>query len=244
MRRSRDVKRVVAAIGLAAALIPASASAADDDHAYQTWAAAFLHGPIKGRVLLWTDLHLRLYENFRPSAILVRPGISWNAGGKVFLTAGYGWTPSFPRPDDRIEFTDEHRAWQQIMWTPKDETTGVAAILRGRLEQRVRPATPKSTGLRGRVMWRGSVPLSKRLPVIFAIWDELFIGINDTLWGQRPGVDQNRVFAGFGWQIRPKIVRVEIGYTNVWLVRQGPDPINHVIAINTFVSWKPPKRRR
>jgi hypothetical protein len=243
MRGSREVRCLVVASGLVAALTPASARAAADDHAYQTWAAAFLHGPIKGHVWLWTDAQLRLYETFEPSAILLRPGLSWQAWPNVFLTAGYGWTPSFARPGDRLQFTDEHRAWEQILWTPSDDETGVAAMLRGRLEQRLRPDTPKGTGARGRVMWRGSVPLSKRLPVTFVLWDELFIGINKTLWGQRPGVDQNRIFAGFGWQIRPKIVRVEVGYTNVWLVRQGPDPINHAIAINTFIGWNPPKRR-
>lgn len=214
------------------------------DHAYQTWLAAFVHGPLKGPLWLWTDAHLRMYESFQPSAILLRPGLSWRALPSVYLTGGYAWTPSWARAEGELSFTDEHRSWQQLMWTPKDEATGAAAMLRGRFEQRFRPSVHSDTGLRGRVLVRGQVPLPVSLPMIFVVWDELFIGLNDTEWGQRAGVDQNRLFVGVGWQIRPTVVRVELGYTNVWLVRDGADPVNHIIAINTFLGWPPRSARR
>ena len=219
-------------------------AAPNSDHGYQTWFSAFAHGPMKGNAWFWTDAHLRFYETFEPAAALLRPGVSWRARPKLFLTAGYGWTPSWKRPGDQLDFTDEHRAWQQIMWTPKSTTDGTSAILRGRLEQRFRPADHADTGLRLRFMWRGQVPLSRHRSVFFVLWDELFVAINEAQWGQRPGVDQNRLFVGVGWQVRPKIVRMELGYTNVWLTRDGPDPVNHVMALNTFFGWNPPERRR
>jgi len=223
---------------------PAEAPPPAHDQAYQTWFAAFMHGPVAKPVWLWTDAHLRLYESFEPSAILLRPGVSWRALSTLFVTAGYAWTPSWTRPDEGgLSFTDEHRSWQQLMWTPRDETTGAAGMVRGRFEQRFRPGSGDDVGLRGRVLVRGQVPLSKRLPLIFVIWDELFVGLHDTDWGQRRGVDQNRLFVGAGWQIRPTVVRVELGYTNVWLSRDGTDPINHVFAINTFIGWPQPRRK-
>ena len=217
---------------------PARARAAEpSEHNYQTWFAAFSHGSLYKNLWFWGDGHVRLYENFQPSAILVRPGLSWRAAPTFYLTAGYAWTPSWQRPNDELRFTDEHRAWQQLLWTPSDPEAGVAAMFRGRLEQRFRPADGDDTGLRFRALWRGQVPLSRDGRVILAIWDELFIGMNDTDWGQRTGVDQNRVFGGVGWKAKPKVLRIEVGYTNVWLVRPGPDPVNHILAINTFWGW-------
>lgn len=57
---------------------PSGARAADgSEHRYQSWVAGFVHGPISSQVWLWSDLHLRLYDSFEPTAILVRPGPSW-----------------------------------------------------------------------------------------------------------------------------------------------------------------------
>ena len=215
------------------------------DHAYQTWLAAFVHGPLHGRLWLWNDAHVRLYESFAPSAILLRPGLSFQALPSLFATVGYAWTPSWARgDDDELTFTDEHRAWQQLIWAPRNDQTGAAAMFRGRLEQRFRPASGSEVGLRGRVLWRGQVPLSAQHPLIFVLWDELFVGLHDTDWGQRRGVDQNRVFVGVGWQVRPTVVRIEVGYTNVWLSRPGADPVNHIFAINTFLGWPPRSQPR
>jgi hypothetical protein len=233
---------------LVTALTSSTASASDHtDHQYQTWLSAALHGPVKGHVWYWTDVHFRFYENFQPYWILLRPGISWRVGPPVYLTLGYAWTPSWARPnhpqDNELDFTDEHRAWEQIMWSPVDEKTGFGATLRGRLEQRMRPQIHRDTGLRLRVMVRGQVPLSKRVPLMFIVWDEIFVGLNDAQWGQRRGYDQNRAFAGVGWQIRPTIVRLEVGYQNQWIVRRGADAFNHILGISTSLSWPERKKR-
>ena len=232
---------------LLAALAPSTAKAADHtDHNYQTWLSSALHGPIKGHVWYWTDVHFRFYENFQPYALLLRPGISWRIGPPVYLTLGYAWTPSWARPNhpqsNELDFTDEHRVWEQIMWQPVDEKTGFGATLRGWLEERMRPQIHRDTGLRLRVLVRGQVPLSKSLS--FIVWDEVFVALNDARWGQRRGFDQNRAFAGIGWQIKPTIVRLEVGYQQQWIVRDGPDVLNHILGISTALGWPEPKWRR
>jgi hypothetical protein len=155
------------------------------EHAYQTWLAAFAHGSLRGRLWLWTDAHLRLYEDFAPAAAIVRPGLGWQAHPTLYLTGGYGWTPSWQRPDGGLDFTDEHRTWQQVLWTPSDPVTGRGAMIRVRLEQRFRPADGAATGLRLRAMWRGQVPISKAHGLLFVVWNELFVGLNAPAWGQR-----------------------------------------------------------
>lgn len=230
-----------------AALAPEPARAADpSEHRYQSWLAGFVHGPIGRDVWLWSDVHLRMYDSFEPAAVLVRPGLSYRARPSFFVTAGYAWTPSFnqdpaPRSWGDIEFVDEHRAWQQLLWTPSDEDTGFAAQVRARFEQRFRPADGGGTGLRLRVLARGQVPITRGRDAgrdwIFVTWNEAFVALDDAGWGQTRGFDQNRLFVGVGWHVLPKIVRVELGYTNQWLSRPGRDPVNHILALNTFFGW-------
>jgi hypothetical protein len=224
---------------------PEAHAADHTDNNYQTWISAALHGPVRGHVWYWTDVHFRFYENFQPYWILLRPGISWRVGPPVYLTLGYAWTPNWARPnhpaDNDLEFIDEHRAWEQIMWTPTDERTGVGATLRGRLEQRMRPQVHRDTGLRLRVLVRGQVPLSQRVPLSLIVWDEVFVALNDAQWGQHRGFDQNRSFIGLGWQIRPTIVRLEVGYQTQWIPRNGADVYNHILGISTALGWPQPK---
>lgn len=123
------------------------------------------------------------------------------------------------------------------MWTPRNEAVGAFAIVRARLEQRVRPGPSRDVGLRGRVMLRAHarIPAEPRLVVV--LWQELFVGLTATDWGQPLGVDQTRSFLGVGWQLRPDTARLELGYTNVWAVRPGADAVAHVLAINGFFGW-------
>jgi hypothetical protein len=235
-------RAAIAIAGLITLWAPTVRAAPHSDHRYQTWTSATVHGPIKGHAWFWTDAHLRLYETFHPSAILLRPGFSWRVGPPVYLTLGYAWTPAWLRDGDRHTYVDEHRTWQQVMWAPTDAATGRAAIVRVRLEQRLRPADHRDTGLRLRTMIRGQVPISKRMPISIVVWDEVFVGLNDAQWGQLRGYDQNRAFAGVGWQIEPTIVRLEVGYQNQWIVRRGADAFNHILGISTTLSW--PERKK
>jgi hypothetical protein len=235
----RRVLPCFAFVALATATADAQA-AEPSDHQYQTWLGAFAHGSLYKSLWFWSDVQLRLYDNFEPTAVLVRPGLSWKAPMPLWLTLGYAWTPSWPRPEGDPKFTDEHLIWQQLLWAPKNDETGVVIMVRPRLEQRWRPGSGDDVGHRFRFFWRGQVPITKDERFIFALWDEWLFFLNDTDWGQRTGLDQNRVFIGIGWQAKPKIARVEVGYFNVWAPRPGPDPVSHILAINTFFGWPAP----
>ncbi|MGR9053359.1 MAG: DUF2490 domain-containing protein, partial [Gammaproteobacteria bacterium] len=60
---------------------------------------------------------------------------------------------------------------------------------------------------------------------------EAFINANTVDWGPVGGFDQNRAFAGFGWQPdRRSPVSLELGYLNQYIHRQGRDDImNHML---------------
>lgn len=236
-------RRLLAIASLAAGMLHgAPAQAADpDEHHYQSWLGLFAHGPVAGDFWIWSDVHLRANESFEPNTVIVRPGFSWRATPTLFLTAGYGWTPALTRTDGAkswgdLELVDEHRIWQQLLWMPSEPRTGVAAQVRGRLEQRFRPGDPE-VGSRLRLLWRGQAPISPDRAWIFVVWNELFVALQDTDWGQRRGFDQNRAFVGVGYQIPATPVRLELGYTNRWTVRKGPDSVDHILALNVYFGW-------
>ncbi len=234
---------LAAAVACAISL-PATASAQRAaDQRYQTWLALFAQGPIHGDLWLWLDVQPRFYDSFEPTALLVRPGLTWRALPELLLTAGYGWTPSWaqgnePRDWGELAFTDEHRLWEQVIYQPSDRPTGVAGLFRARLEQRFRTEGEVDVGLRLRLMARVHAPITRGRELLVVVWDEAFVGLNDTAWGQRGGFDQNRFFVGLGWQVIPAQLRLELGYTNQWIVRAATDPVNHIAALNAFVGWQ------
>lgn len=234
---------LLAAFLLGIALTSTSVAEAQEDaieDRYQTWLALFAHGPIHQDLWLWVDVQPRFFESFEPAAALVRPGLSWHALGPLWLTAGYAWTPSWRQPPEprgwgQLDFTDEHRVWEQALLSLTHDASGIAGQIRVRAEQRFRG---DDVGFRLRVFLRLSVPLVRDRSLYFVLWDELFTPLNDTTWGQRAGFDQNRVFVGLGWQAVPGTLRLEFGAASQWIVREGRDTANTIGAINAFLSWQ------
>ena len=73
--------------------------------------------------------------------------------------------------------------------------------------------------------------------MIVSIWDEVFIHLNDTNFGARTGFNQNRLFAGIGWDHDPQDRwRSEIGYLyqEVNIPGAGNNISNHIVSLNLF----------
>ena len=199
------------------------------------WSAFFSQDRFSpdSRLKWWFDGHYRLFDDsdgFGQS--IIRPGLGLDIGENSALWAGYGWIRTSPIEGDDI---DEHRIWQQ--WTGSRSIGCCKFAARTRFEQRF-IESGDDTGLRIRQFVRAQKnigPCSKRT---FVVWDELFIALNDTDWGQRSGFDQNRFFVGFGFKRHHSAnYRVEVGYMNQSVNQRGPiDRSNHVLAVNVFRS--------
>jgi hypothetical protein len=248
----RSLRRTSIALlfgGAASGAMISTAAADDTEQGYQTRLAAQAHGPLYKSLWMWGDSTIRLNARFQPTVFRVSPGLSWRALPTLFLTGAYAWTPQWRQVagsddwSDR-EFVDEHRLWQQLMWTPKSAAHGWSATIRVREEQRFRPHDDGGVGHRLRVMVRGQVPVARRANVSFVQWTELFIGWNEPGWGQPRGVDQQRIFVGVAWQAVPTLVRLEAGYLVQWLLRSGPDTVNHMVSLSAAFGWSDPPRRR
>ncbi len=219
------------------AVQPASAQTIND---LGQWNALFAQGDLSewsghpsDRLKWWFDGHYRLFDDsggFGQS--IVRPGVGIDVGKDSALWVGYAWIRTSPISGSDI---DEHRCWQQWTWSRSVEPYKFA--LRSRLEQRF-VESADDTGLRFRQFVRGQKSLGPCSPLTFVVWDELFIDLNDTDWGQRSGFDQNRIFVGFGMKKhRASNWRVEVGYLNQVLNLSGPvDRSNHILAVNLFRS--------
>lgn len=217
--------------------VPASAETIDD---IGQWNALFTQGRVSpsdsnSRLRWWFDGHYRMFDdNDGFGQSIIRPGIGIDVGKNSALWAGYGWIRTSPIRGDDI---DEHRIWQQWTWSRKCDPFKVA--LRTRFEQRFFESSD-DTGLRLRQFARFQKNLGPCGKRTFVAWDELFIGLNDTDFGQRSGFDQNRIFVGIGLKRHHNSNwRMEVGYMNQTVNQSGPtNRSNHILAVNVFRSPK------
>jgi Protein of unknown function (DUF2490) len=192
----------------------------------QYWSSALLMARITGEkpadpgISGWFDVHARFGED-RNTAI-VRPAIGYRFSGLVSGWLGYAWTPTWIDDGPALH---EHRIWQQAL---VQGTEGILRYqIRPRLEQRFR-ADRDDVGVRFRLFLRSNWRLTSKFPLDIALWDELFLGLNETVWGQVAGYDQNRVFLGLSYTFG--VARVEAGYLNSvsrrldgsWLIQHNP----------------------
>ena len=225
--------RVLGVVFLLAAFAPpAQAEVQQDGGAWLMFAA---QGSLKdvspsaSRLRWWFDGQLRMSGvDDGMSQTVVRPGIGWTLTPEMSVWLGYGWIRSYPTnaPD-----WNENRIWQQFLWTPRFGDLRFQS--RTRLEERFGED-------RHGVSWRLREFVKILYPVLpseklfFSAYEEIFVTLNDTDWGPRAGVDQNRVFIGLnapvgdGWQI-------EVGYMNRLVVRpRRENLIDHLASINIF----------
>ncbi|TWU16418.1 DUF2490 domain-containing protein [Allorhodopirellula heiligendammensis] len=201
------------------------------------WFAAFGNGEMKtlagndSRLRWWFDTHYRLRDDtsgFNQS--IVRPGLGLTITDDQALWAGYAWIRTSPIQGNDF---DEHRFWQQ--WTAAPSAGDFRFLHRSRFEQRWLE-TGEDVGLRWRQLHRVQRILSDSPQWSLIVWDEIFFNLNDTDWGARAGLDQNRAFFGVGYQRCSQApVRTEIGYLNQFVNNQGgTDGMNHILSINFY----------
>jgi len=72
------------------------------------------------------------------------------------------------------------------------------------------------------------------------VWDEAFYRVNTTEWGGKSGFDQNRVFAGLGWNF-DKNVHAEFGYLNQYIddAKHENRTMHHLAIASLFINFDP-----
>ncbi len=222
------------AVGTLALSCASAAPAFASDEDEQIWASVTATTAVSKTVDATLEVHARQTDDVsRLGQTLVRPSLTLKLGNGWSAAVGYAYAHS------RFAGTvanDEHRAWQQIAYTfRQDPGTGLAVTGRTRMEQRFRPDA-SGTGWRLRQQLRAQIPFSSATGVRAVVWNETFIGLNTTEWDRHPGVDQVRTFLGVSVPVA-RGISAEPGYLNQTIFRLGPDRINHILAINLFARF-------
>lgn len=198
---------------------------------FQSWAALFVGkdvGDPSSGLTLWFDGHAR--RGGDNTVVIIRPAVGYRFFPGLAVHGGYAWVPTFN--DGATSDVQEHRAWQQLLWSPRP-LQSLLINVRPRFEQRF-ASGGNDLGLRLRLFLRANWRFGTS-PLLLACWDELFVPVNDTDWGQRAGFDQNRIFIGPGL-VGFDGMRIEVGYLNVYLNR-STNQLNHNLALNLFLTY-------
>lgn len=189
----------------------------------------------ESRLRWWFDGHLRYLDDsdgFNQS--IFRPGIGYQLTPNTNIWVGYAWINELPASGNPV--FDENRIWQQVLWSKQ---VGQQKLFsRSRLEQRF-VETGDDTGWRFRQFVKSDRPIYEGSQVSLVAWDEAFIDLNETDFGQQGTFSQNRLFLGIGKKFDgPMNPKLEVGYLNQFLrSRGGGDRFNHILSVNWFLSF-------
>jgi hypothetical protein len=161
---------------------------------------------------------------------MVRPGLGYAFNENASVWLGYAFVPTM-EPFTTEDF-NENRIWQQFLWT--DKTFLGTFTSRSRFEERF--MNQPDTAYRFRQLFKLSYPLAFAPSFSLAGWDEYFVNVNTT-GTVHSGFDQNRVFAGIGYNFDEHI-KTEIGYMNQYIRRvDRDDRISHILSVNFLLNY-------
>jgi hypothetical protein len=189
----------------------------------QLWLGVFNQTRFTDRWGMWVDVHYQMTDNFadRPFQFLFRPALTYFIKDNLRINFGYALVQHFPGKGLSTTRT-EHRPWQQIWWNQK--YPGLTTLQWLRLEQRfnekvVLDVKQKAYSYNFRIRYNFSffLPLrgkemAPKTPFA-AIIDEVFLNLGDAITYNT--FDQNRFFAGFGYQFTAHL-NAQFGYMNIY----------------------------
>lgn len=182
---------------------------------------------------LWTEVQNRFRDishDGELDQVLVRSALGYAVAKGFTVWLGYGYIPTFTEADKVV---NEHRIWQQLLWSQDFDRWSFTS--RTRLEQRFIEGAD-DPAWRYRQFLRLSRPLAQEWPLSLVLWDEVFIHLRSVSPTIQSGLDQNRVFAGLGWQVA-KPARVEVGYLNQYLDTPRLIRFNHILSLNLYLNF-------
>lgn len=208
----------------------------------QLWFGYFNQTRFSNRWGMWADLHYRMTDNFvdRPFQFLFRPAVTYYIKDNLRVNVGYAYAHHFPLEGRRTS-RNEHRPWQQIWWNQK--YPGLTTLQWIRLEQRFNEKVVNDVEEDGynynfRVRYNFSffLPLkgkemAPKTPFA-AIMNEVFLNFGDKVVYNT--FDQNRLFAGFGYQFTSHL-NAQLGYMNVYQQEASGSNYFSTHAIRLFV---------
>lgn len=193
---------------------------------------AFHDGADASRWLYTFDAQAR-YTDFGSgiNQYLVRPGIGFQVNKDWSAWAGYARLRS---RNGAGNVSDENRYWQQLNWVARRMDSGTVSV-RSRLEQRAL-STADDVRVVLRVRLQYVRPIGDHAGRYLSFGIEPFVDLNDTDWGGKSGLAQNRTSIATGWRVSDRL-SIEAGYMNQFLpAESGEDRMNHLAVLNFKVK--------
>jgi len=217
----------------------------------QLWLGFFNQTRFSDKWGVWGEIHYRMTDDFvdRPFQFMFRPAVTYFIKDNLRINAGYAIVRHFPASGFRTTRT-EHRPWQQIWWNQK--YPGLTTLQWLRFEQRFNEkvvADVKQEGynysFRVRYNFSAFIPLKGKEMVaktpFVALIDEVFLNFGDDIVYNT--FDQNRFFAGFGYQITSHL-NAQLGYMNVYQQEASGNNYFSTHAVRLFVFHTLDARRK
>ncbi len=199
----------------------------------RTWLNQNMIGDFPIKNWRWyTELQLRLRDKSRHiDQVLIRIAILYDINEQASFWMGYANVTFYL---ESREIVKENRIWQQFLYNFKP-ICNINFQSRTRLEERFFDNSNR-TGYRMRQMLRVTAPSCISPKLLLVAYDEVFFYLNDTGYGLKPGIDQNRAFAGLNFALNDNM-NLEIGYLNQYIITQRIDRMNHVLSATLFVVF-------
>ncbi|MEJ7643685.1 MAG: DUF2490 domain-containing protein [Chryseolinea sp.] len=208
----------------------------------QTWFGYFNQTRFTKRSGLWVDLHFRLTNNFleQKNLSIIRAGYTYYLTDQVSLTAGYAYATQYGLSEGQPD-APEHRPWQQIQWVEKKR--GFSMMQGFRVEERFRSQIENNT-LSGdyNFNWRFRYGISFTIPLkghevkaktpFLLLNDQLLINAGKNILYNY--FDQNRLFAGLGYQFTSHL-NAQVGYMYAFQQLAAGNSYANIHAIRLFV---------
>ena len=237
LRHGADKRALRAGCCVLLVILQALPVASADSNQNGAWLGAVLNGTLgergSSRWRWWVDSQYRFQNaDIDVTSVFVRPAIGYAVNPQVTLWAGYGW---FATDASGIERIDEQRLWQDLVWRPALDTS-LSVMLRTRMEQRWLDGG-NDAGWRFRQLVRLEWPITANGKVALLGANEVLIALNDTDWGERSGLDQNRLFLGFAFRVAPRGY-IDLAYLNLYVDRPlVEDVVNHLLFAGLRLSF-------
>jgi len=202
-----------------------SQAVADTEEDGRYWFSLYTQGKLPADNFYWSmDTHPRWRDEGQHfDQLILRPSVFYKFNPKTSVWLGYDTIISHPPSQSSQR---ENRLWQQFQYQ-FDEVASVTLTSRTRLEQRRREDF-QDVGHRLRQMVRATTPSGVHHSLSWVAFNELFINLNQTEWGARHGIDQNRLFIGANWKFSD-FSNVETGYLHQFINTRTVDRENHVL---------------
>lgn len=224
---SRALRHTVLGV-LAIAGLAAPARASEED--FNLWLGQFATINTSEKVYVRLEAQERFTNDAdRLGQLLLRSLVGYRLSGDVNVGAGYAYI--FTDPVGPVEL-NEHRLYQELNVRLLRTSGGLTVDSRTRLEQRLFEERD-GTGWRLRQFVQMRAPINEHNRIV--VFSEPFVDLNRTSV-QRGGLSIWRNFAGISVPLA-KGIEIVPGYLNQYVVRDGPDRVDHTANINLFMTF-------